>query len=270
MTRRNAKRLVAPSQVCVVNDDGSITFRGRQISVPGVCLEEVIGSGANGFVVKGHHRILSVPLAVKFWASLRTRDARDKMAQGIAEVKKLIRAERYRSVVLWRTAGESAGVFYAAMDLFHGQTLESWIKDTHPLGLRRLLAYRLVDEVCGMAYSGLYHGDLHPRNVMIDARVPSLLDGIEPRFGIIDIGSHSNERVQWRPSGRSLQCQVGPGSQPLTWEDKDQPPCRHTRFRACSIPFPHDHRFAPKPPVHFLQARPTAFERSRHRSGRGH
>jgi serine/threonine protein kinase len=189
MTRKTAGPPALPSDVCTVNKDGSITFRGRTINVPGVCLEEIIGSGANGFVVKGHHRILSKPLAVKFWVTLRTRDARDKMAQGIAEVNKLIMAEDYRSVVVWRNAGVEAGLFWASMDLFPGRPLQSWLKDRHPLGLRRLLAYRLVDEVCGMAYNGVYHGDLHTKNVMVDERVSTLLEGREPRLGIIDFGT---------------------------------------------------------------------------------
>ena len=75
------------------------------------------------------------------------------------------------------------------MDFFPGQTLECGLKDTHPLGLRRLMAYRLVDDVCGMAYSGIYHGDLHHRNLMVDARETSLLDRIEPSFALIDFGT---------------------------------------------------------------------------------
>lgn len=188
MDSTNARRTVVHSPICVVHDDGSITFRGKRLSVPEVFLQEVVGSGANGFVVKGHHRLLSVALAVKFWASLRTRDARNKMAQGIAEVKKLIQAERYRFVILWRNAGESAGIFYAVMDFFPGETLERW-KDSHPLGLRRRVAYRLVDEVCAMAHGGLYHGDLHTRNVLMDTRAHRLLGGVEPRLGIIDFGT---------------------------------------------------------------------------------
>jgi len=230
MTRRNARQLVAPSETCVVNDDGSITFRGRQIIVPGVHLEEVIGSGANGFVVRGHHKILSVPLAVKFWVSLRTQDARDKMAQGIAEIKKQIRAEYYRSVLLQRTAGESAGVFYASMDLFRGLTLKCWLKDAHPLGLRRLLAHHLVDEVCGMAHGGLHHGDLHTRNIMIAAEDVPLLDGVLPRFAIIDFGTSlfasrpASRTRHWRVFTETIDRLVfpfelralGPGSLPIS------------------------------------------------------
>lgn len=216
MATRRQKRTVASSPICVVNHDGSLTFRGKRITVPEVFLEEVIGAGANGFVVKGRHRILSVPLAVKFWVSLRTSDARDKMAQGIAEVKKLINAERYRSVVLWRTAGVASGLFYAVMDLFHGQTLESWLKDSHPLGLRRQMAFRLVDDVCGMAHSGLYHGDLHTRNVLIDTRASPLLDRTEPKFGIIDFGTSmftsrgASKTRHWRVFTETLDQLVWP------------------------------------------------------------
>jgi serine/threonine protein kinase len=218
MIRKNTRQLVTPSQVCVVNGDGSITFEGKQISVPEAYLEEFIGSGANGFVVKGYHRIIKAPLVVKFWAKLRTEDARDKMAQGIAEIKKQIAAEGYQSVLLWRGAGESQGVFYAVMDLFPGQTLECWLKDTHPLGLRRLIAYRLVDDVCGMAYSGIYHGDLHQGNLMIDARAASLLDGIEPSFAIIDFGTSrfarggrsASQARHWRKFTETLDRLVSP------------------------------------------------------------
>src|SRR5690349_18224874 len=136
MATKKTKRTVFPLPVCVVNDDGSITLGSKRIMVPSVHLERVIGSGANGFVVKGRHRLLLRPLAVKFWVSLRRHDSRDKMAQGIAEVKKLFEGEKYSSVVLARTAGEAEGIFYAVMDFFHGQTLEAWLKDLPPLGLR--------------------------------------------------------------------------------------------------------------------------------------
>jgi tRNA A-37 threonylcarbamoyl transferase component Bud32 len=208
--------MVAPSPECVVNDDGSITIQGKRIRLREAFLEEVIGSGANGFVVRGRHRLLSVPLAVKFWVSLRRRDSRDKMAQGIAEVRKLEEAYPFQSVIMYRSCGESAGIFYAIMNLFTGQTLESWIKDSHPLGLRRRIACRLVDEVCGLAHGGLYHGDLHARNVLVDTRATSRLDGVEPRFGIIDFGTslfasrRTSRARHWRVFAETMDRLVSP------------------------------------------------------------
>jgi hypothetical protein len=143
---------------------------------------------------------------VKFWAKLRTDDARNKVDQGIAEIKKQIEAEGYQSVLLWRGSGQLAGLFYAVMDFFPGQTLECWLKDTHPVGLRRLMAYRLVDDVCGMAYSGIYHGDLHHKNLMIDAREASLLGGIEPSFALVDFGTSLFARGG-RPASRARHWQ---------------------------------------------------------------
>ncbi len=188
MTKRKTNNGVqSPSGV--VNDDGSLTLRGKRITVPGVCLEEVIGRGANGIVVKGRHRLLSKPLAVKFWVSLRRHNSRDKMAQGLAEVQKLFETEHYHAVVRIRDCGEVEGVFYSVMDHFPGQTLDAWLKDLPPLGLRRLVAIRLVDDVCAHSHLGIYHGDLHTRNLLVDTRAASLLNGREPRFGIIDFGT---------------------------------------------------------------------------------
>lgn len=172
-----------------VNDDGSITIGSKRIMVPGICLEKVIGSGANGIVARGHHLLLSVQVAVKFWIVLRRHDSRDKMAQGIAEVRKMFRTEHYRSVVLVRDAGQVDGVFYSVMDLFPGETLHAWLRRSPSLGLRRLVARRLIDEVCALSHLKIYHGDLHTRNILVDTRSDSLLEGREPRFGIIDFGT---------------------------------------------------------------------------------
>ena len=161
----------------------------RRITLPSVYLERVIGSGANGIVVRGRHRLLSAPLAVKFWVSLRGRDSRDKMAQGIAEARKMFAAEHYHSVIRIRDAGEVHGFFYSVMDFFPGQTLDVWLKSLPSLGVRRSIARRLVDDVCAFSHRGIYHGDLHTRNVLVDEAFESQLRDGEPRFGIIDFGT---------------------------------------------------------------------------------
>jgi serine/threonine protein kinase len=187
-----------------VNSDGSITLDRRRITLPSVFLEEVVGAGANGIVVKGRHRVLSVPLAVKFWVSLRRRDRRDKMAQGLAEVKKMFATEHYHSVVRARDAGETQGIFYSVMDFFPGPTLEAWLNTNPSLGVRRSLARRLVDDVCAFSHRSIYHGDLHPRNILVSDAPELRLRSGEPRFGIIDFGtslfsSRSSSRARhWR------------------------------------------------------------------------
>ena len=210
MTKRKTKDGATTSPTALVNDDGSLTLRGKRIAVPGVRLEEVIGCGANGIVVKGRHRLLSKPLAVKFWVSLRRHDSRDKMAQGLAEVQKLFETEHYHAVVRIRDCGEAEGVFYSVMDHFPGQTLDAWLEDLPPLGLRRLVAIRLVDDVCAHSHLGIYHGDLHAGNLLVDTRVASLLDGREPRFGIIDFGTSlfsgkgASQARHWRVFTKTL------------------------------------------------------------------
>lgn len=75
------------------------------------------------------------------------------------------------------------------MDLVHGQTLEEWLKQYKSLECRWELARRLVDDVCGMAHSGLFHGDLHARNIMITTRRDRRLDSGEFIFRLIDFGT---------------------------------------------------------------------------------
>lgn len=139
------------------------------------------------------------------------------MAQGIAEVKKLFETTNHRSVVPVRMAGEAEGVFFAVMDFFPGRTLAAWLKEpNNPLGLRRLVARRLVDDVCTLSHHDIYHGDLHTRNVLLDTRVASLLDGREPKLGIIDFGTSlfsskgSSKARHWRVFTETLDQIVKP------------------------------------------------------------
>jgi len=226
VTRGHVDKRDAVSVPAVVNRDGSISFRGSKLTASGVFLEALVGEGANGFVVRGRHKFLSVPVAVKFWVSLRRKDTRDKHIQAVAEIKKLIEAEHYRSVVTWRAADLTAGYLYAVMDLVEGQTLRAWLGGARPLDIRWQLAVRLVDEVCGMAYSGLYHGDLHSKNIMIVDDTPRPANSAVKMFRIIDFGTsvfafkRTSRSRHWRVFTETVDALISPFSVGAFGSDK--------------------------------------------------
>lgn len=203
--------------------DGKISNGHTSLEVPGVRIIQELSRGANGIVYLGSDTILDRNVAVKIWTKLKAEDRRDKVLQGIEEVRKAWRAikqpegefhiaEPYESL-FYRTVAEvynagflADGTFFVVMEFIDGVTLKDWLPENQfPIGRRFYIAEALTELDAQWGKSEIFHGDLHCKNVMIqnDSRPKNYWEIGErkPRLKILDFGtshfartSRSNER----------------------------------------------------------------------------
>lgn len=153
-----------------VNNHGKIRTAEAVVEIPRVQVRRLLACGANACVFVGDHEFLSRTVAVKLWLLRNSKDRRDKFRQGMLEAQKAAAVNPDRRVVTVYDAGLSSGFFYAVLEYYPGKTLQQWLADRHPrLSVRSNLAHALLLEDLELMDSGCVHGDLHTRNILINA-----------------------------------------------------------------------------------------------------
>ena len=175
-----------------INTDGSITIDGDQIAIPNLEIQTTLPSGANSIVFHAKHLYLERPVVVKIWIKIKPNDKRNKFQQGMEEARKTAKVENANVIRIF-DAGEVSGYFYATMEYFSGITLHQWIDHHSPvLGSRWEFARRLFKSVAAITTSDIFHGDLHPRNILVQVPIdapPQMYKHMPPDFVIIDFGT---------------------------------------------------------------------------------
>jgi serine/threonine protein kinase len=191
--------------------DGNISKQGTTLELPGIRIQEELSRGANGIVFSAHDNVLDRKVAVKIWTKLRQKDRRDKALQGAKEVRKSLSATRqpryeyhirqpyedlfYSAIADIYSAGYLAdGTFYVVMEFIHGVTLREWLqKNEFPIGRKFYIAEALTELDAQWEKSGIFHGDLHWNNVMIenDIRPKNYWEiaGRAPKIRVLDFGT---------------------------------------------------------------------------------
>jgi serine/threonine protein kinase len=125
-----------------------------------------LGRGANGVVFLVRNELLDRTEALKIWSQLRTRDKRDKIAQGIAEARKTHNA--YGEVVPAIYHAEIvAGVFFVTMEFVEGILLKNLLLLPLTDVQRYQLAWAYLRAIMATTRNGTFHGDAHSANVMV-------------------------------------------------------------------------------------------------------
>jgi serine/threonine protein kinase len=208
---------------------------GRRTPFPieDVRLVEPLEPGVNGFVFRGFQKSTGRELAVKVWARRHHDDDRDKVNQG---VKEALKASQYPNSVWVFDAGVSkTGHFFAVMEYVAGQRLREW-RELANLGLRQAVVRELVRIDREARAAGLFHGDLHDRNI----KVLPAEDGRGLRVRIIDPGSSQLARCpdlhqkHLRVLHETIVELLAPFSQARLWEQFA--PERVTKLATCRDP----------------------------------
>ena len=130
-------------------------------------IEAEIGAGGMGIVYRAQHALLRRPTAVKLLAPGRAGEATLRRFE--REVKLTARLKHPNTVTVYDYGRTPDGMFYYAMELLDGATLEQIVQSTGPLPIGRVVnVLRQVAGALGEAHeNGLIHRDIKPANIML-------------------------------------------------------------------------------------------------------
>lgn len=159
---------------------GRLTINGRDILIPNISFIEEIGPrGSNGLVFKCTDTVLRRLVAAKIWIP-RHDDPRDRSRQALAEASKIAQLNHSNIVRIYQCSQLPNGWIYSIMEYVDGVNLDVFIKAKRPDFIQRYRLWKQIEEAIEYSHkSGIFHGDLHPRNILI----------IDEEVKIIDFGT---------------------------------------------------------------------------------
>lgn len=149
-------------------------------------LEEKLGEGGMGVVYQASHAMLRRPTALKLLPPERAGGR--SVARFEKEVRLTARLTHPNTVTIFDYGRTPDGIFYYAMELLDGETLEDIVTTTGPFPAAR--AVRLGRQVSGALAEahelGLVHRDVKPANIMLCATIGGESDvGKVLDFGLV-------------------------------------------------------------------------------------
>ena len=163
-------------------------------NLSGIELQELVGTGATGFVFKGWDTELCRPVAVKVLAPSIAKDP--TMRQTFAAEARLATSVRHKNVVsIYHTFSDpTSALAYFVMEWVEGFTLQQWLDQrTEPQtdSLEANWVEQLVHAVAAIHRKEIVHRDLKPANILIETDSNNLI--------LIDFGL-AFEKVDLRQS----------------------------------------------------------------------
>lgn len=146
-------------------------------------LEQKLGEGGMGVVYRASHAMLRRPTAIKLL--LPDRAGKEALARFEREVRRTAMLTHPNTITVFDYGRTMDGVFYYAMELLEGATLEEIVAHDGPQPEERVL--HLLEQAAGSLAeahdAGLIHRDVKPGNIMVVDR-----GGISDLVKVLDFG----------------------------------------------------------------------------------
>ena len=164
-------------------------------------LEKKLGEGGMGVVYRASHAMLRRPTAIKLL--LPDRAGKDALTRFEREVRRTAMLTHPNTVTVFDYGRTTDGVFYYAMELLEGASLDEIVEVDGPQPEERVI-HLLEQAAASLAEAhdaGLIHRDVKPGNILVVDRggISDLVKVVD--FGLVkDVGSKANGGATSEPA----------------------------------------------------------------------
>jgi len=165
-----------------ITSEGDAVVDGKTLHISSVEITNYCDKGACGVVLIGKQRFLDRKVAVKLYTKSH-RDYTEIIRQGITEAKIALSLDHPHVVKVYSSDLDEHGRFYVVMEYLNGVTLEYFLEKHKPDIRQKIHYWDAVSSALLYAQSkGIYHGDLHLRNIMVGEKWLKLIDFANSSF----------------------------------------------------------------------------------------